>query len=95
MRADIKPVDVICQHSRDGSILPLKVRVLDDDGEFQTYMIKDYRDRSHMGTRELPDGVFVTDNTLVFECHVIVFGKQKMIRLYYNPSGTVWKMTVM
>ncbi|MBR4277719.1 MAG: hypothetical protein IKQ28_04730 [Lachnospiraceae bacterium] len=93
MRAELKTVDVICQHSRDGTIYPLKVRVLDDDGEFQTYTIKDFRDQSHRGTRQLPDGMYVTDNTLVYECHVIVFGRQKMIRLYYEPSGTIWKMT--
>ena len=93
LAAELKPVDVICQHSRDGTIYPLKVRVLDDDGEFQTYTIKDFRDQSHRGTRQLPDGVYVTDNTLVYECHVIVFGRQKMIRLYYEPSGTIWKMT--
>ncbi len=95
MRADLKTVDVICQHQRDGSVMPLKVRVLDEDGEYQTYTIKDYRDQSHMGTRELPDGVYVTDRTFVFECHVSVFGRPKMIRLYYEPSGTIWKMTSM
>ena len=93
MRAELKTVDVICQHSRDGTVCPMRVRVVDEDGEFQTYSIKNYRDVSHQGTRELPDGVYVTDRTLVYECHITVFGRQKMIRLYYEPSGTVWKMT--
>ena len=88
-----KPIDVICQHSRDGTLIPLRIRVRDDEGEYQTYTVQGYRDLSHLGTRTMPDGVYVTDNTLVFECSILVFGRKKMIRLYYEPGGTVWKMT--
>ncbi|MCR4787702.1 MAG: hypothetical protein K5888_03860 [Lachnospiraceae bacterium] len=94
MKADVKAVDVICQHSRDGTVSPIRIRVVDDDGEYQTYTIKGFTDVSHRGTREMPDGVFVTDRTLVFECNIMTFGRQKMIRLYYEPSCTIWKMTV-
>ena len=90
-----KPVDVICQHSRDGSLIPLRVRVKDDQGEYQTYRILEYKDMSHRGTRENPDGVFVTNNTFVFECAIMVFGRRRIIRLYYEPNNTVWKMTAM
>ena len=38
-----EPIDVICQHSQDGSIVPLKIRVRDDDGEYQAYMIQGFR----------------------------------------------------
>ena len=31
---------------------------------------------------------------VVYECQVQAFGRYRMIRLYYEPSGTVWKMTV-
>ena len=40
------PVDVICQHSRDGSLIPIRVRVVDEEGEFQSYTIKGYKDDS-------------------------------------------------
>ncbi len=88
-----KPVDVICQHSRDGSLTPIKIRVVDEDGVFQEYKIKGYRERSHQGTRMMPDGVYVTDKTFIFECNIEVFGHNKMIRLYYEPNSTIWKMT--
>lgn len=88
-----KPIDVICQHSRDGTMIPLRIRVKDDEGEYQAYTIQGYRDLSHQGTRTMPDGVYVTDKTLVFECNITVFGRKKIIRLYYEPNGTVWKMT--
>lgn len=93
MRKKQQIVDVICQHSRDGTIIPMRVRVVDADGDFQTYTIKSYRELSHQGTREMPDGVFVTNNTLVYECDIYNFGMKQIIRLYYEPSGTIWKMT--
>ena len=34
--------DVICQPSRDGKITPMKIRVIDEDGEYQEYKIKGY-----------------------------------------------------
>ena len=57
-------------------------------------MMKRGHDLSHTGCRTMPDGMFVTDQTFIFEYQVQAFGRHKMIRLYYEPSGTVWKMTV-
>ena len=34
--------DVICQPSRDGKITPMKIRVIDEDVEYQEYKIKGY-----------------------------------------------------
>ena len=42
MAAELKPIDVICQHSRDGKITPMKIRVIDEDGEYLEYKIKGY-----------------------------------------------------
>jgi hypothetical protein len=91
---DQQLVDVICQHNKDGSMIPMRVRLTDEDGAVQTYTIKNYEDLSHQGTRTMPDGMYVTDRTFVYECQVQAFGRYRMIRLYYEPSGTVWKMTV-
>ena len=91
--SNAKPVDVICQHNLDGSLIPLRVRVRGEEGELQTYKIQQYKDQSHRGTYENPDGVFVTNNTFVFECIISVFGQKRMIRLYYEPNSTIWKMS--
>ena len=93
MKSKTRNVDVICQHCRNGKVIPLRVRVPDNDGDLQTYTIKEYRDMSHGGCREMPDGVYVTDNTLVYECNIINFGRKQLIRLYYDPQNTLWKMT--
>ena len=38
-----KSLDVICQFKKDGTIIPLKIRLQDEDGEYQSYMVKSYR----------------------------------------------------
>ncbi len=89
----IRDVDVICQHSADGTIIPLRVRLTDEDGLRQAFTIKGYKDLSHLGTRTMPDGVYVTDKTLVFECKICVLNRERIIMLYYDLPGTVWRMT--
>ena len=74
-----QPVDVICQQNRDGTVIPLRVRLTDEEGATQTYTIKEYKDLSHQGTRTMPDGVYVTDRTFVYKCQVLAFGRFKMI----------------
>ncbi len=34
---DQQLVDVICQHNKDGSMIPMRVRLTDEDGAVQTY----------------------------------------------------------
>jgi len=31
-----QPIDVICQHNKDGEIIPMRLRLCDDDGDNQT-----------------------------------------------------------
>ena len=85
--------DVICLHTKDGNVVPLRIRVADEDGLMQAYSIKEYRDVSHQGARTMPDGLVVTNNTLNFECKIVVFGQEKRVRLYSNPPYLEWKMT--
>lgn len=88
-----RPIDLICCHNQEGEVKPLRIRVQDEDGQYQAYAIKEYRDLSHQGTRMMPDGVYVSDNTLIFECKITVFGRDKLVRLYCNDPYLAWKMT--
>ena len=88
-----KPVDVICLHYRDGAIEPIRFRITDEDGQNQAYTIKEFRNLSHQGARIMPDGVYVTDETLIFECKISVFGREKTVRLYNSPPHTEWTVT--
>ena len=62
--------DVICLHARDGKVTPLRIRISDEDGQYQAYSIKECRDLSHQGARTMPDGLIVTNNTLNYESSV-------------------------
>lgn len=89
-----KTIDVICQHTKDGEIIPMRIRVTDEDGVYQIFTIKEYRELPRTGTHTTPDGISVCNNTLVFECKIIVFGQTRSIRLYYDIKQTLWKIAV-
>ena len=88
------PVDVILQHNTDGTIIPIRLRFTNDDGERTEYTIRGYKDLSGQETRTMPDGVFVTSSDLVYQCKLIVNNQQRYIYLHRIPSGTSWFMTV-
>ena len=82
--------DVICQHKRDGTIIPLKIRLRDEDGEYQVYSVRGYKDLSHPGEYTLPNGIPSTNHTWKFECKIVVFGTEKRVRLFYNAYDNRW-----
>lgn len=84
-------VDVICMNSMDGSVVPLRIRVQDDEGIKNIYKIKSYKELTP-DTLQLPNEVYVTPNILRFECKVEVFGTIQKIQLHYNKSQTTWSV---
>lgn len=88
---DIK-ADVICQHGRDGTIVPLKIRIVDDDGEYQTYQIRAYKVLAGNGKYTMPNGVSAINNIWKFECKIVVFNSEKIIQLLYNASDNYWRV---
>ena len=89
-----EPVDVICQFNKDGGIIPLRVRIVEDDGEYHAYTIQSYRDMSYRGAYTTSGGVFVSNSTLYFECNIMVLGMLKTIRLYYDTGSRLWKISM-
>ena len=85
-------VDVICQHSRNGEVIPLRLRVCDEEGELHAYTIKAYRDLTGRGAYTTQDGIYVTDHMLVFECRIPVFGRLRTVRLYYDQVRNLWAL---
>lgn len=86
-------VDVICQHRRDGSIIPIKLRIEDDNGEFQTYQIRAYKDLKTYGEYTMPNYVTAKSAIHRFECKVVVFNEEKRIFLYYNTFDNKWRVS--
>ena len=79
--------DVICQHKIDGSIIPLKIRILDEDGEYQVYNIRSYKDVSNHKANTMPNGASVPSSNHLwkFECKICVFNTLKRIQLFIMP----------
>lgn len=87
-----KFADVICMHKRDGTIIPIKIRIEDDDGEFQTYKIKAYKDLTHYGNCTLPNGISISNYMWEFECKIEIFNIEKRIILHYNIRDNSWRV---
>ena len=90
-------IDMICQHKADGTIIPLRIRMLDDDGAYQEYKVRTYRDLSYRGqTFDMPDVSRVhTSGIYPFECRIESFGHERTLKLFYNSYEHTWKMTSM
>ena len=85
-------IDVICQHSKDGTVIPLKIRIQDDDGEYQAYAIQGFREQERRGGITTKDGVYISSHVTVYECQITTFGYKRQIRLYYNEQSGIWSM---
>ena len=91
----INEVDVICEHKADGGIIPLRLRFMNEDGEYMTFTIKGYREADKKGTHTTEDGIYATDSTFVFECMIIVLGMKRIVRLYYDPrTNAKWRLAI-
>ena len=91
----IDQVDVICQHKADGEVIPLRFRLMNEDGQYETYTIKGYRFLTHPGSYTTPDGIYVTrSTTFVYECVVVVLDYKKKVRLYYDTSNSKWRIAI-
>lgn len=87
-----RAVDMICQHTREGNMIPIKIRIQDEEGEFQTYVVKGYKDLSHKGSFTMPNGITATRTIFPFDCKIIVFGRERVVHLYYNSSDHIWRI---
>ncbi len=88
-----KKLDVICMMGGDNTIIPIRIRIEDDEGVRQAYNIKECEDISHNGTFTRPDGIYITNEMMVFKCKIDVFGVSKPITLYYDIGKSKWSMS--
>lgn len=86
-------IDVICQHTADGNIIPLRIRLKDEDGIFQTFNIKGYKELSTPAKYISPYGTIVHSHTWTFLCKIQVLDTLKSIELFYNSNDNLWKIT--
>ena len=85
-------VDVICQHTKNADIIPLRVRIQDEDGMFQTFSVKAYKELSHAKNYMSPYGTISHGHTWSFRCKIQVLDKLRELDLYYNAYDNLWKI---
>lgn len=83
-------ITVICQHNPDGSVIPRRIRILDEDSEYQTYTIHAYKVLDSTGKVKLPSDVWVSSPVINYECKITVFGSEKRLRLMYRKFDGKW-----
>lgn len=76
-------IDIICQFTRDGQIIPLKIRIPDDDGEFKEYKVLGYKEHSD-------SDLGATFSTASFDCKIAVYNQIKIVHLFYNFHEKTW-----
>lgn len=86
----IEQIDVIAQFKHDGSIIPMRLQMLNSAGQPEAYTIKGYKRIINKGTYTTDDNVFVTYSTIVFECQITMNAKISIVRLYFQPEGHLW-----
>lgn len=89
-----KNIDMICQHNTDGSIIPLRIRMEDDDGMMQEYKVRAYKDLSYRGNMfDMPDVSRIhTSGIYPFDVRIESFGCERTLRLFYNSYEHTWKL---
>lgn len=82
----IDKVDVISEHKADGIVIPMRFRLMNEDGVYEAYTIKGYKQLYHKETYTTPDGVYVCSKHLVFECRVLILDMYRTVRLYFDKE---------
>ena len=88
----INEVDVIAQFKPDGTIIPMRFRIINEDGEYEQYTIKGYKQVFRRDVYTTPDGLTVCSQDKVFECKVVVLGNIRTVRLYFSKDDIKWRL---
>lgn len=86
----IDKVDVIAEFKSDGTIIPMRFRMMNEDGEYEAFTIKAYKQMPKKGTYTTEDGVYICNEDLVFQCKVIVLNIERIVRLYFFKQKNSW-----
>lgn len=82
-------IDVIVQYTKEGQIIPMRIKIQDEDGMYQTYSIRKYREKTVNGEYLLPSGIKVAGNKYkYFEIRILIFGVEKTISIFFD--GEKW-----
>ena len=76
----------------DGIVLPIKLRLFDEDGVRQEFCIHRYKLIDGAGKENLPKAEMFRRSTVTFDCVIEVFGRERILRLMYASSDMRWSL---
>lgn len=90
----IENVDVICEHKSEGKVIPMRFRIMNEDGVYEAYTIKGYREIFKKGCYTTPDGITVSSRDKVYECRVLILDIYRTVTLYLNTTNMKWRIAI-
>lgn len=87
-----KFIDVICEYTSEGQIIPMRLRFQDEDGMYQTYTIKGYKELSRASEYKTPYGTISHSSIWKFLCQIQVLNKLISVELFFNANDNLWKL---
>lgn len=83
--------EVICQHTLDGAIMPIKLRFTGEDGEIKGYAVKRYREYEKGEGSMGNENVAATSTLRRFRCVIeSPLHGEMTLELYYNLHSGKW-----
>lgn len=85
-------IDVICAHTKDGRVIPMKLRVVDEDGETQSFVVQEYRELTYNSSPNPGYNVPIFGNHIVsYECKINVLGTARWLKIAYHSKEMIWR----
>ena len=85
-------IDVICQYTKDGKIIPMRLRLQDADGIYHEFNVRGYRELTYPGKYKSPYGTITHSHTWTFECKIQILDQIKYIELMFNAEHNLWRV---
>lgn len=84
-------IEVIVQYTKEGKIVPMRMKIQDEDGMYQSYVIRQFREKTITGLDLKEMNISSTDNkNKCYEVKINVFNVERVIKLFFD--GNKWYM---
>ena len=84
--------DVICQHTKDGVIIPMRCRLADEEAVINEYNIISSNQLEPNNDGYVSGGLFVGPYSIAYDCKIKVYDRIRLIRLLYNCNTKIWEV---
>lgn len=84
--------DVICEHTTDGTIIPLRCRFQDEEGIFTEYTLIGYNQLIPDNDGYVSDRLYVGPHAIAYDCKIKAYDRIRLIRLLYDMKKNRWEI---